>query len=377
MTYKTYPFKRDGKYRIYVRFEDEHGQTRNLSTGVTYPLRHTLKQRRAAFREADQIAKQRVLKTIGLHKPEVRQQIERLQDFLEQTYYPYLKANRAATTLTSYRNALTKFMDLCGNHPLEFYNKSHFNDYKIHRYNNDGIKKTTINIELRAIKAAFGWAYKQDYINKFAFKGQGFLYDVPTTRREFKTYELKTLFEGSAGTMLGLIIQLAYNTGMRIGELSAMKWKMVSHKNRAIHLPSNLTKSGKARIIPLNSKAFNILKIFENELKKKRKQHPKWYERKPYEECHVLIKERGIGRYEARSIQDMFRKQMNKLNLPKELTFHSLRHSFATHALENGADMYGVSKIMGHSTPQVTSEFYDHTSGLHYRAVTEALSQPL
>lgn len=89
--------------------------------------------------------------------------------------------------------------------------------------------------------------------------------------------------------------------------------------------------------------------------------------------CFVLIKKRGIGKYEPRSIQDRFRKLMNNIDLPKKQTFHSLRHSFANHALEKGASMNGVSKIMGHSTPQVTSRFYDHTTGLQYRTVTDML----
>ena len=69
----------------------------------------------------------------------------------------------------------------------------------------------------------------------------------------------------------------------------------------------------------------------------------------------------------------MFRKSMNEVGLPKELKFHCLRHSFATHVLQKGADIYGVSKIMGHSTPVVTAEFYDHSTALNYRGVTDLL----
>jgi site-specific recombinase XerC len=47
--------------------------------------------------------------------------------------------------------------------------------------------------------------------------------------------------------------------------------------------------------------------------------------------------------------------------------------SFATHVLQKGADIYGVSKIMGHSTPVVTAEFYDHSTALNYLGVTDLL----
>lgn len=69
----------------------------------------------------------------------------------------------------------------------------------------------------------------------------------------------------------------------------------------------------------------------------------------------------------------MFRKSMKEVGLPKELKFHCLRHSFTTHVLQKGADIYGVSKIMGHSTPVVTAEFYDHSTALNYRGVTDLL----
>lgn len=64
---------------------------------------------------------------------------------------------------------------------------------------------------------------------------------------------------------------------------------------------------------------------------------------------------------------------MNKTGLPKELKFHCLKHSFATHSLENGADMNGVKKIMGHSTLGVIEQFYDHTTALDYRDIVELI----
>jgi site-specific recombinase XerD len=64
---------------------------------------------------------------------------------------------------------------------------------------------------------------------------------------------------------------------------------------------------------------------------------------------------------------------MTNPGLPKELKFHCLRHSFATHVLQKGADIYGVSKIMGHPTLIVTAEFYDHCTALNYRGVTDLL----
>lgn len=375
MNYKIYPFKREGKIRFYVRFDDQHGKQRNLSTGVAIPFKHTNKQRVEAEKKAEKAAKKKVLRYLGMDQQVKTKRIDRLSDYLKDYYYPHMKANRAARTLTTYKRALNHLLDLSGDHPLPYYNRSHFHDYKIHRFNNDGVRKTTINIELRAIKAAFSWAYKNDYVDHFAFKGQEYLFETRVIKREFKDHELQRLFEATEGQMIGLAIQLAYHTGMRQGELSRAKWRMVNKKNGVvfIHLPESITKSKKPRLVPLNSKAIDILKQLKAVLSTKRENHPVWYREKPFAECYILQKDRGWGRYRARSLQDMFRKNMNQAGLPKELTFHSLRHSFATHALEQGADLYGVSKIMGHSSPQVTADFYDHTTALNYHSVVELL----
>lgn len=81
--------------------------------------------------------------------------------------------------------------------------------------------------------------------------------------------------------MIGLVIQLAYYTGMRQGELTHLTWKMVDQNKKGIDLPASITKSKEPRDVPLNKKAFLIIKIFENVLKVKRNQHPEWYKRQP------------------------------------------------------------------------------------------------
>lgn len=373
MNYKIYPFKREKKYRFYVRFEDENGNQKNFSTGVTFPLKYTNRQRMQARKKAEEVAKRRILRYFNREKELEKSKIDRLSTYLERYYYPHLQTNRSEQTLKTYQRAFDHLLENSGDHPLPYYDKSHIHDYKIYRCHKHGVRKTTVNIELRSIKAGFYWAFKNDYTERFALKGQEYLFNVSSTKREFKKHELDRLFRITEGKMIGLAIQLAYHTGMRQGELSRTTWHMVNMDEKCIHLPASITKSNKTRKIPLNRKAFNIINVLRHVLKNKRKRHPEWYKDAPFNECYLLQKDRGFGRYQARSLQDMFRKYMNEAGLPKELTFHCLRHTFATQALAKGADIFHVSKIMGHSTPMVTAQFYDHTSTLQFRAVTDLL----
>jgi site-specific recombinase XerD len=125
--------------------------------------------------------------------------------------------------------------------------------------------------------------------------------------------------------------------------------------------------------VPLAHKAFDAVKALQQFLQEKKQQNPAFYKNRSESECYLVQKTRGWGQYARRSLQDMFRRAMNRAGLPKELTFHCLRHSFATHALEKGGDLFKVSKIMGHSNTQVTQQFYDHTTALNFRDTVNLL----
>jgi integrase/recombinase XerD len=233
--------------------------------------------------------------------------------------------------------------------------------------NKDQVEKTTIDLELRSIKACFSWAEKHDFLVKNPYQGQDILYDAKKTKRAFTSTEIQKLLKYTEGKLIGLIVRLAYYTGMRIGEMNQLKWNMINLEERYIDIPPEITKTDKGRLFPLEKKAFNIIKIFELILKKKMNKAPEYYQDKTKDDCFVLPKERGHGQYARRSIQQKFRRTLRKIGLPDELKFHCLRHSFATHTLEKGGEMYKVSKLMGHSSTKVTSDFYDHTDSLSFR----------
>jgi len=72
-------------------------------------------------------------------------------------------------------------------------------------------------------------------------------------------------------------------------------------------------------------------------------------------------------------MQEMFRKPVNKVRLPKEMKFHCLRRSFAIDVLQKGTDIYSVSRIVDHFTSVVSAKFYEHSTALNYREVTDLL----
>lgn len=137
-----------------------------------------------------------------------------LFEFLKQDYYPYVDTHCQPTTLVSYKNALSHFLRICRNRKMNQYKRIDLKRYKQYRHNKEGIRKTTINIEIRSIKAAFNLACNYVLIDKTPFKGKDFLFDVKPNRRPFTKKELAKLFEACEGKPIGLVVQL-YSAGDR------------------------------------------------------------------------------------------------------------------------------------------------------------------
>lgn len=149
-------------------------------------------------------------------------------------------------------------------------------------------------------------------------------------------------------------IVLCLYTGLRIGELIALKWQdvdlrenmlVVSHSchdgKGGVVLDTPKTQSS-CRVIPLPKQIVPLLKTL--------KRHSK---------SEFVVSNDGKG-VSVRSYQRSFELLLKKLNIPHK-GFHSLRHTFATRALECGMDVRTLSEILGHKNPTITLNRYAHS----------------
>jgi site-specific recombinase XerD len=374
MDFSIYPFDRYNKIRLYVRFVDQFDNEIKRSTGISYTYKASNEERAKAKKQAEEEAKI-IIQDYFSGNDQAYEFVDknpRLSTFLKNEYWPHVEANCSSGTLTRYQNDLRHFIRICKDRPMHAFKRIDMERFKQARLKK--AKKTTINIEIRSIKAAFNWAYKYDLIDRTPFKGQDFMFDVKSSKRAFTKKEISQLIDFTKGKNIGLVIRLTYYTGMRIGEISGLTWNYIHLDDQPfLQIPPHLSKSGKGRNIPLGKKALTVIHKLHDKLESKKKHMPKVYENRQLNDTYLLQKKRGWGQYRKRSIQDMFRKRMNEVGLPKELTFHCLRHSFATHILEKNGNLYKVSKLMGHSTTEVTQKFYDHTNNLNFRDTMDVL----
>jgi tyrosine recombinase XerC len=142
-----------------------------------------------------------------------------------------------------------------------------------------------------------------------------------------------------------VILEMLYSTGVRVSELCSLNMADVDFLNGEIKV---LGKGSKERIVPVGGIALELLKEYLAKVKKE------------YAGSAVFINKKK-GRLNPRSVETMIHKYAQAAKIEKEVTPHTLRHSFATHLLDRGADLRSVQELLGH-TSLSTTQIYTHLS---------------
>jgi integrase/recombinase XerC len=141
------------------------------------------------------------------------------------------------------------------------------------------------------------------------------------------------------------ILELIYSTGVRVHEITTLDTNDVDFVNEEIKV---LGKGGKERIAPSGGKAMELLREYMRRLKSE-------------SSTSILFINRHKGRLTTRAIEMMIKKYAFKAGIDKKVTPHTLRHSFATHLLDRGADLRSVQELLGHANLS-TTQIYTHLS---------------
>jgi len=143
-----------------------------------------------------------------------------------------------------------------------------------------------------------------------------------------------------------LVLELLYGGGLRVSELVALNYGAVDLGQGSARV---LGKGRKERICPLGSVALAVLKKFRDE-----------FATKTGPTDPVLVTSRH-QRLTVRAVQLLVKKYLALADLPMDLSPHKLRHSYATHLLNSGADLRAVQELLGHAN-LTTTQIYTHTS---------------
>ncbi|MFP4522532.1 MAG: site-specific tyrosine recombinase/integron integrase, partial [Fibrobacterota bacterium] len=166
--------------------------------------------------------------------------------------------------------------------------------------------------------------------------------------------EVKKIINSIINLKHKTIISLIYSAGLRISETVNLKTSHIDFDRKLIRIKQ--AKGKKDRYVPLAEKISELLKNYL----------------KIYSPPRYLFEGQTSNKYSVQSIQKIFKKAINNCYIKKVATVHTLRHSFATHLLEQGIDLRYIQEILGHSSSK-TTEIYTHVSNKNIGKIVSPL----
>lgn len=219
----------------------------------------------------------------------------------------------------------------------------------------------------RYAKKRFGYADKSEFITMPKGKAKEKELLDKTEQSRLNNY----LIADPTPSNIGILLSSA--TGIRIGELCALKWeninleeKILTVRNTALRIKNIGGTTATKLIVTLPKSSSSIRKIPLPEFIV-----PMLSRMKTSSKCFLLSGTRNI--VEPRVMQYRFKRILSDLHLP-DVSFHSLRHGFATNCIALGVDAKTLSEILGHSSVEITLNRYVHSSMERKAAYMESLS---
>jgi len=217
---------------------------------------------------------------------------------------------------------------------------------------NKGFSKVSISRKISAIKSYI------TFLEKFNYSKNNYseLISIPKkskslpkvmTKKEVSQLIKHVEMNTKKNLRDDALIELLYSTGLRVSEVANLKLKDINLKKSEIKI---LGKGNKERIV-----------IFNNKSKEKIIRYLKNDKRYISIKTEALFQNKFKEALSTRSIQRILKKYLNFSGINSKYSTHTLRHTFATHLLEGGADIKVIQQLMGHSSPE-TTKIYTHVS---------------
>ncbi len=289
-------------------------------------------------------------------------------DFLE---YLEIEQNRSQKTIANYDHYLTRLLDFAGDIEVaditpEMIRKWRLWLNRLGTNTSDELQKSTQNYHLIALRAYLKYCARRNIPALSADK-----VELARTKRKQVTWlnedELKRIFaQPDLSTLVGLrdraILELLFSSGLRVSELVGLDQDHINLKRREFTVRG---KGQKDRPIFISPEA---AKWIDHYLQKREDTARPLFIR--YSGTRKVDVSGNFHRLTARSIQRLVARYALLAGITKHVSPHTLRHSFATDLLMNGADLRSVQAMLGHSNIS-TTQIYTHVTDPHLRKIHE------
>ncbi len=243
-------------------------------------------------------------------------------------------------TIITYMGEMKCFLNLTKNHDIDLLDTARIKSYLIYCSTALNLSEATIHSRMNALKFYYEQVLKRDK----------FFFEIPRPKKHLqlpKVISEEKILEGLL-TIENIkhktLLLLSYSAGLRVSEVVALKVEDIDSQRMQIFISK--AKGKKDRIVPLSPVLLQLLRTYY------RTYRPKIW---------LFESQNNLDHYSVRSAQLIFKSAFSRLGLPKSCSFHSLRHSYATHLLENGTDLRYIQELLGHNDIKTTLR-YTHVS---------------
>lgn len=276
-----------------------------------------------------------------------------MMKYLEE-YRKYLKyqKNYSDYTIDSYEEDIVEFFDFLKKEEISLLNIT-YDDIRFFLIELDKKhnKASTVSRKLSSLRGFYKYLINNNYIKNNPFS----LVKMPKKEKKLPRFfyynELEMLFEvPDMNTPLGqrdrLILEILYASGVRVSELVNIKVSDVNDEEIKV-----LGKGNKERISRIGDYAKEILDIYLKDA----------YQKLNVEKVDYLFLNKNGKKLTTRGVRYILDKIIEKTTIGKKISPHMLRHSFATHLLNEGCDILSVQELLGHDSLTATA-IYTHVT---------------
>ena len=259
---------------------------------------------------------------------------EALQQFKRQLL---LKAY-SQSTIRTYENEFRQFLQAIKNTPADHFSVSRLKDYFHYCYSTLHLSENTLHSRINALKF-----YYEQVLGR-----EKFFWEIPRPKKHLilpkvlGEEELRRLFKAASNLKHKAILFTAYSAGLRVSEVINLRLQDIDRGRKQLFV--YCSKGKKDRYVSLSPL---LLDVLEN-----------YYRMCQPKPTDYLFEGDEPGKpYSIRSAQTIFYNAKMKAGISKTISFHGLRHSFATHMLEKGVDVKYIKEILGHFNIKTTERY--------------------
>ncbi|MGI9527967.1 MAG: tyrosine-type recombinase/integrase [Weeksellaceae bacterium] len=242
-------------------------------------------------------------------------------------------------TKRTYMAEFCHLLEILKETPVNELTPDRLKGYFLYCLNSLGMKERKMNGKINAVKF---------YYEKVLHQSRMF-FDIPrpktpsTLPKMLSKNEIKSIFNNVSNQKHLLMLKLCYGMGLRVSEVVGLKIHHIDSDRMQVLVCSG--KGKKDRYVNLPESVLGLLREYYIAYRPK-----EW-----------LFEGQYGGAYATRSVQAVFKNAMNKAGICKRIGIHGLRHSYATHLLESGADLRFIQELLGHQSIK-TTQIYTHVS---------------